>query len=207
MKLLPLPREKRRLLEPLGRAALTCLLTAGSFGGLCAPLPLAITAAAGPGLPGLCCVLGCGLGAFLFLPFQAGLRQLAAAILIFSGSIAFFDTKFFPRRFFRPGLAAALLLLVQSAYLIARPIRLWALCVFCMGLTAAVTDLLLRRRDRLPLLLAAEVVISREIGSGVVPIDAGERAWRERHGRLLRQLAEQAGHVYRIFCGLTEELK
>ena len=41
----------------------------------------------------------------------------------------------------------------------------------------------------LPLLLAAEVVISREIGSGVVPIDAGERAWRERHGRLLRQLA------------------
>ena len=26
MKLLPLPREKRRLLEPLGRAALTCLL-------------------------------------------------------------------------------------------------------------------------------------------------------------------------------------
>ena len=113
MKFLPLPREKRRLLKPLGRAALACLLTAGSFGGLCAPLPLAITAAAGPGLPGLCCVLGCGLGAFLFLPFQAGLRQLAAAILIFSGSIAFFDTKFFPRRFFRPGLAAALLLLVQ----------------------------------------------------------------------------------------------
>lgn len=59
----------------------------------------------------------------------------------------------------------------------------------------------------LPLLLAAEAVISREIGSGVVPTDAGERAWRERHGRLLRQLAEQAGHVYRIFCGLTEELK
>ena len=61
--------------------------------------------------------------------------------------------------------------------------------------------------EALPLLLAAEAVISREIGSGVVPIDAGERAWRERHGRLLRQLAEQAGHVYRVFCGLTEELK
>ena len=61
--------------------------------------------------------------------------------------------------------------------------------------------------SHLPLLTAAEVVIAREIGSGVVPIDAGERAWRERHGRLLRQLAEQAGHVYRIFCGLTEELK
>lgn len=46
MKFLPLPREKRRLLDPLGRTALTCLLTAGSFGGLCAPLPLALTAAA-----------------------------------------------------------------------------------------------------------------------------------------------------------------
>ena len=43
MKFLPLPREKRRLLDPLGRTALTCLLTAGSFGGLCAPLPLALT--------------------------------------------------------------------------------------------------------------------------------------------------------------------
>ena len=115
MKFLPLPREKRRLLDPLGRTALTCLLTAGSFGGLCAPLPLALTAAAGPGLPGLCCVLGCGAGAFLFLPFQAGLRQLAAAILIFSGSIAFYDTRLFARRAFRPGLAAALLLLAKNA--------------------------------------------------------------------------------------------
>ena len=34
----------------------------------------------------------------------------------------------------------------------------------------------------LPLLLAAEAVISREIGSGVVPIDAGERAWRTDGG-------------------------
>ena len=61
--------------------------------------------------------------------------------------------------------------------------------------------------EALPRLLAAEVVVARESGSGVVPIDAGERAWRERHGRLLRQLAESAGHVYRVFCGLTEELK
>ena len=52
-----------------------------------------------------------------------------------------------------------------------------------------------------------EVVIAREIGSGVVPMDAGERAWRERHGRLLRRLAQQAGSVRRVFCGLTEVLK
>ena len=54
---------------------------------------------------------------------------------------------------------------------------------------------------------AAEVVVAREIGSGVVPMDAGERAWRERHGRLLRRLAQQAGSVRRVFCGLTEVLK
>ena len=201
MKLLPLPREKRRLLEPLGRAALTCLLTAGSFGGLCAPLPLAITAAAGPGLPGLCCVLGCGLGAFLFLPFQAGLRHLAAAILIFSGSIAFFDTKFFPRRFFRPGLAAALLLLVQSAYLIARPIRLWALCVFCMGLTAAVTDLLLRRRDRLPLLLAAGLCLSAG-AFRIVGISAGMCLTCAFLMRSVRQMEPARGAAWGAAMGL-----
>ena len=51
------------------------------------------------------------------------------------------------------------------------------------------------------------VVVCREVSGGIVPMDGDERAWRERHGRLLRQLAESAGHVYRVFCGLTEELK
>ena len=60
--------------------------------------------------------------------------------------------------------------------------------------------------EALPLLLAAEVVISREIGSGVVPIDAGERAWRERHGRLLRRLGEHPASVGRVNFGLTEVL-
>ncbi len=59
----------------------------------------------------------------------------------------------------------------------------------------------------LPLLLAAEVVISREIGCGVVPMERQQRQWRERHGKLLRRLAEESGHVYRIFCGLKEDLK
>ena len=51
------------------------------------------------------------------------------------------------------------------------------------------------------------VVIARQVNGGIVPMDGEERAWRERHGQLLRQLAESAGHVYRVFCGLTEELK
>ncbi|MBQ1280822.1 MAG: bifunctional adenosylcobinamide kinase/adenosylcobinamide-phosphate guanylyltransferase [Oscillospiraceae bacterium] len=51
------------------------------------------------------------------------------------------------------------------------------------------------------------IVIAREIGSGVVPLDADARAWRERHGSLLRRLAADADRVTRIFCGLPEVLK
>lgn len=51
------------------------------------------------------------------------------------------------------------------------------------------------------------VLISREIGCGVVPMDAVERAWRENHGRLLRFLSDEAESVVRIFCGLPEVLK
>ena len=54
---------------------------------------------------------------------------------------------------------------------------------------------------------ADAVVISREVGSGVVPMDASERAWRERHGALLRQLACRSETVIRIFCGLPQQLK
>ena len=61
--------------------------------------------------------------------------------------------------------------------------------------------------EELTQLLAADVVVSREVGSGVVPMDAGERDWRERHGVLLQELARRAVHVRRVFCGLTEELK
>ena len=51
------------------------------------------------------------------------------------------------------------------------------------------------------------IVISREVGSGVVPMDAAERAWRERHGALLQQLSRRSETVIRIFCGLPQHLK
>ena len=55
-------------------------------------------------------------------------------------------------------------------------------------------------------LFAGAVVVSREIGSGVVPLDREDRAWRERHGQALQQLAREADQVTRIFCGLPEVL-
>ena len=54
---------------------------------------------------------------------------------------------------------------------------------------------------------AGSVVISREIGCGIVPMDKAEREWRELHGRLLSALAKEADQVIRIFCGLEEKLK
>ena len=51
------------------------------------------------------------------------------------------------------------------------------------------------------------VFISDEIGSGIVPMDPEERAWRERHGALVQKIAAQSKCVVRIFCGLEEVLK
>ena len=61
--------------------------------------------------------------------------------------------------------------------------------------------------DRLLPLTQEAFVISREVGSGVVPLDAAERRWREVHGAVLQGLAARAEHVSRIFCGLEERLK
>ena len=52
-----------------------------------------------------------------------------------------------------------------------------------------------------------EVVIATEVGGGVVPIDAGERAAREAAGRLSCLLAQRARRVIRVFCGLPMVLK
>lgn len=52
-----------------------------------------------------------------------------------------------------------------------------------------------------------QFIIIDEIGGGVAPIDAGDRLWRERFGRLACRLAELAGRVDRIYCGLPQILK
>ncbi len=50
------------------------------------------------------------------------------------------------------------------------------------------------------------IVICNEIGSGVVPVDADERAWREVTGRICTALAKEAESVERIVCGLAQRL-
>ena len=51
------------------------------------------------------------------------------------------------------------------------------------------------------------VIISDEIGNGIVPVDAFERDYRERTGRMLITLASQADEVVRILCGIGQKIK
>ena len=51
------------------------------------------------------------------------------------------------------------------------------------------------------------ILISDEIGGGIVPMDAFDREWREVTGRILCRLAEQAQKVVRIVMGLPQIIK
>lgn len=51
------------------------------------------------------------------------------------------------------------------------------------------------------------VLICCDIFCGVVPMGADMRAWREMTGRLCAYLAQEAGSVTRVFCGLEQKLK
>lgn len=47
-----------------------------------------------------------------------------------------------------------------------------------------------------------DAVVCNEVGMGVVPIDANERAWRELVGRTCCHLAQRADKVVRMVCGI-----
>ncbi len=51
------------------------------------------------------------------------------------------------------------------------------------------------------------IIISDEVGNGIVPMAAEEREYRERLGRILCTLAERAEKVERILCGIGQRIK
>ena len=63
--------------------------------------------------------------------------------------------------------------------------------------------------DKLADRLAAEydVILAIEVGGGVVPTDAQQRAAREAAGRLACLLAARADCVVQMFCGIPTVLK
>ena len=50
-------------------------------------------------------------------------------------------------------------------------------------------------------------IICDEVGNGIVPMEPFEREYRERVGRLLIRLAEQAEEVERVICGIGQKIK
>lgn len=51
------------------------------------------------------------------------------------------------------------------------------------------------------------IIISDEVGNGVVPIEEEERMYREKTGRLLTRIASESECVVRIICGLWQRIK
>ena len=51
------------------------------------------------------------------------------------------------------------------------------------------------------------VIVSEEVGYGVVPVDAFEREYREAVGRICTKLAAGSRRVTRVICGIGTVIK
>ncbi len=51
------------------------------------------------------------------------------------------------------------------------------------------------------------VIVSDELGYGIVPVEKTDRLWRELTGRICTCLAAQADEVVRVVCGIGIRIK
>lgn len=94
-----------------------------------------------------------------------------------------------------------------------QPLSEWNGQTILYHLEALVSQAL--QQNKAPLTLLQEaipnwqdcILITQEVGCGLVPISAEDRQWREAVGRMNAQLAAQAETVERIFCGLSMQLR
>lgn len=54
---------------------------------------------------------------------------------------------------------------------------------------------------------SGSILIGDEIGSGIVPVDAFEREWRDEVGRVYQLLGANALDVTRVWAGIPQKLK
>ena len=64
-------------------------------------------------------------------------------------------------------------------------------------------DILIDNRQK----LSDRIIIASDVSQGIVPMDPTERAFREMMGRTMLYLAAEADQVYRVFCGLGQQIK
>ncbi len=51
------------------------------------------------------------------------------------------------------------------------------------------------------------VIVSNELGYGIVPVEKADRLWRELTGRVCTSLAAHADEVVRVVCGIGIRIK
>ena len=51
------------------------------------------------------------------------------------------------------------------------------------------------------------IIISSEIGSGIIPVSKTETLFRETAGRVMCKASAQAQNVYRVVCGIGVKIK
>ncbi len=51
------------------------------------------------------------------------------------------------------------------------------------------------------------IIISNELGCGIVPVDPKDRQWREVSGRASVKVAGISEEVYRLVCGISSRIK
>ena len=106
-----------RLAEYMIRLLLACMLAgAGIFGGY-APFALGLVGASGTGLEGFAALVGSCVGYLAFRGFVEGLPYVAACILTFSVSFAFYDVKVCRQEWFMPVVSALLRGITGFVYL------------------------------------------------------------------------------------------
>lgn len=109
--------EKSRIFSCVLRFLLAAILSGSQIFGAYAPFGLGFVAAAGGGMEGLSALLGLLVGSLLFMSFTEAMKYIAAAILIFSVSVAFYDTKLYRQSAFLPLTASACTAAVGFVYL------------------------------------------------------------------------------------------
>lgn len=97
-----------RTAEYVIRMLLACMLAGAELFGGYAPFALGLTAASGTGLEGMASLIGACVGYLAFRGFVDALPYIAACILTFSVSFAFYDVKLYRQGWFMPVVAALL---------------------------------------------------------------------------------------------------
>ena len=106
-----------RFAECVIRLLLGALLAGAEIFGGYAPFGVGLVACSGSGLDGFCALAGACFGYLSFQGFAGGLRYVAASILVYSISFAFFDLKAYRRGWFMPAAAACMNAITGFVYL------------------------------------------------------------------------------------------